>query len=145
VIWANNPTEKYRSFMMTKHDLTPQNSSNQAAVALLISGEQAERKLLSDQVTALAVRLDDIASSLIALRKAALQRSRKTPGPLVQKQNPLRQKMRFRLQEKNLASAENRVSTAESSASLNQPDPVGRTAALSFALSMPSLVLTNLR
>ena len=125
VIWANNPAEKYRSFMMSKHD--PTDSSNQAAVALLISGEQAERKLLSDQVTALAVRLDDIASSLDSLKKgrAEVTEPQNTGSTGAEAKPPAAENALPPSIEKPVASAENRVSTAESSASLNQPDLVG--------------------
>jgi hypothetical protein len=134
-IWANNPTEKYRSFMMSKHDPTPQDSSNQAAIVLLISGEQAERKLLLDQVTALAVRLDDIASSLDSLKKgrAEAMEPQNTGSAGAESKLPaaenafppsIEKPVASAEKEKPVASAENPVSTAESSAS-NQPDPVG--------------------
>src|ERR1700733_879837 len=74
LIWANSPSAIYRSFMQSKHEPTAQDTLNQSAVTLLFSGEQAERKLLSDRVTMLADRLttltgrlDDIRSSLDTL------------------------------------------------------------------------------
>jgi hypothetical protein len=126
-IWANDPAGKYRSFMMSKREPAPQDNSNEAAVRLLISDEQAGRKLLSEQVNALAGRLDDIAGSLDSLKKGRAEiteplstgsagaeakptTAENTPPPAI---------------EKPVATAENHVPTAESSASLNQPDAVG--------------------
>jgi hypothetical protein len=111
---------------MSKHDPTPQDSSNQAAIVLLISGEQAERKSLSDQVTALAARLDDIASSLDSLKKgrAEVMEPQNTGSAGAESKLPAAENALPPSIEKPVASAENRVSTAENSAS-NQPDPVG--------------------
>lgn len=133
LIWANSPTDLYRSFMQSKHEPTQQDTVNQSAVTLLFSGEQAERKLLSDRVTMLADRLttltgrlDDIRSSLDTLQKARaetaeplntgsanaeakLPAAENAPPPPVEKPAP----------------TESRVSSAENPSSLKPPDQVG--------------------
>jgi hypothetical protein len=133
LIWANSPAEIYRSFMQSKHEPTQHDTVNQSAVALLFSGEQAERKLLSDRVTMLADRLttltgrlDDIRTSLDALQKARaetaeppntgstnaeakLPAAENAPPPQVEKPAP----------------AESRISSAENPSFLKPPDQVG--------------------
>jgi BA14K-like protein len=126
-IWANDPADKYRSFMMSKREPAPQDNSNEAAVRLLISDEQAGRKLLSEQVTALAGRLDDIAGSLDSLKKgrAEITEPPSTGSASAEAKPAMTENPTPPAIEKPVATAENRVSTAESSASLNQPDTVG--------------------
>ncbi|MGA2058426.1 MAG: BA14K family protein [Bradyrhizobium sp.] len=73
LIWANSPAQKYRSFMQAKPEAAPQDNSSQTELTLRLSGEQAERELLLERMTALAGRLDGIESSLDSLKKASAE------------------------------------------------------------------------
>lgn len=73
LIWANSPAQKYRSFMQTKPEVAPQANSSHAELTLRLSGEQSERELLLERMTALAGRLDGIESSLDSLKKASAE------------------------------------------------------------------------
>src|SRR5579863_10425969 len=68
---AIDPAQTYWSTKSAKHDLAPpsQDNQNQALVLQLFSGEQAERRRLSDQITAIAGRLSGLESSLDDLKK----------------------------------------------------------------------------
>jgi BA14K-like protein len=72
LIFAINPAQTYWSTISAKHEPgpPPQDNSNQAMVLLLFSSEQAERRLLSDQVAAIAERIGGLESSLDDLKKA---------------------------------------------------------------------------
>jgi hypothetical protein len=70
---ATGPIQKWWSVGQTPHEaVSPQESSNQAML-LLFSGEQAERKLLSERLAALNGRLDGLESSLDDLKKVRAQ------------------------------------------------------------------------
>jgi BA14K-like protein len=134
LIWANSPTDIYRSFMQSKHEPTAQDTLSQAAITLLFSGEQAERKLLSDRVTTLASRLDDIKSSLDTLKKAQAETAEplNTGSAGAEAKLPAAEIASPPSVEKPVSTAENRVSTTESSASLKPPDPVGPSGCTQF-------------
>jgi hypothetical protein len=134
LMWANSPTEIYRSIMQSKHEPTAQDTVNQSAVTLLFSGEQAERKLLSDRVTMLADRLttltgrlDDIRSSLDTLQKARAETAEplNTGSANAEAKLPTVENAAPPPVEKPVPTAESRVSSAENPASLKPPDLVG--------------------
>ena len=134
LIWANSPSAIYRSFMQSKHEPTAQDTLNQAAVTLLFSGEQAERKLLLDRMTMLADRLttltgrlDDIKSSLDTLQKARAETAEplNTGSANAEAKLPTVENAPPPPVEKPVSTAESRVSSAENPASLKPPDPVG--------------------
>jgi BA14K-like protein len=134
LIWANSPTEIYWSFMQPKQEPRAQDTLDQAAVTLLFSGEQAERKSLSDRVTTLTDRvttltgrLDDIKSSLDNLQKTRAETAEplSTGSANAEAKLPATEHVPPPPVEKPVSTAENRVSPAESPASLKPPDPVG--------------------
>src|SRR5258708_30643247 len=70
--WTNNPVKDYWSLLSTlqsKHETspTPPDETKQA-MATLLSGEQAERKILMEQLGALAARLDSLVTALDNLK-----------------------------------------------------------------------------
>ena len=71
--WANGPAQEYWAGISSKREPAPtsQQANSSQAIVTLISAEQAERKLLSEQVAALADRLDKIASTIDGLKKAS--------------------------------------------------------------------------
>ena len=146
VIWTNNPVEKYRAFMQWQHGTMAQENSDHAFAESLVSGEQVERKLLSDRVTAIAGRLDDIASSLDSLKKGRAETpdtlstgsvgsEAKLPAAGSEAKLPAAEAVSPAPAEKPVATAEHRPppvesstplnSTALNSASLNQADAIG--------------------
>jgi BA14K-like protein len=132
VIWTNNPAEKYRAFMQWQRGLPPQENSDRAFAESLVSGEQAERKLLSDRVAAIAGRLDDIANSLDSLKKARAETADTASTGSVgsEAKLPAAENASPSPTEKPVATADNRPAPVESptalnSASLNQSDAVG--------------------
>ena len=127
LIWVDSPAEKYQSFVQSKHEPTPKDNSNQALVTLLSSGERAERELLSDRVTALAGRLDDIERSLDSLKKPRAETAEplNTGSSGAETKPPTAETSPPAPIEKPVSTAETRVSTAESPTSQKQPDQVG--------------------
>jgi len=71
--WANNPAKEYWSLftLQSKHETSPapQDETKQA-IASLLSGEQAERKILMEQLSALAARVDNLVTALDNLKTA---------------------------------------------------------------------------
>ena len=71
--WANNPANEYFSLsnLQSKHETSPapQDETKQA-IATLLSGEQAERKILVEQLRALAARVDNLVTALNNLETA---------------------------------------------------------------------------
>lgn len=71
--WAKNPAKEYWSLstLRSKHETSPapQDETKQAIVTLL-SGEQAERKVLVERLSALAARVDNLVTALDNLKTA---------------------------------------------------------------------------
>jgi BA14K-like protein len=71
--WANNPAKEYWSLstLQSKHETSPapQDETKQA-IATLLSGEQAERKILVEQLGVLAARVDNLVTALTNLETA---------------------------------------------------------------------------
>ena len=71
--WTNNPAKVHWSLstLQSKHETSPapQDETKQA-IATLLSGEQVERKVLTEQLGALAARIDNLARALDDLKIA---------------------------------------------------------------------------
>jgi hypothetical protein len=71
--WANYPAEAYRSLLNlpSKHDTPPAvQDETMQAIAALLSGAQADRRTLIEQMSSLAARVDNLATSLDNLKAA---------------------------------------------------------------------------
>ena len=72
--WTNNPAKEYWSSytLQSKHDISPapQDETKQA-IATLLSGEQAERKILMEQLSGLAARVDNLVRAIDNLKTRA--------------------------------------------------------------------------
>jgi hypothetical protein len=72
LLWANNPVKGYwssSSTLQSKPESSPPPTDEaKNAIATLLSGEQAERKKLMDQMAALAARLDSLVTALDNLK-----------------------------------------------------------------------------
>src|SRR5215207_2832256 len=73
-LWANKPAKEYSSLFSALH---PKHETSQApqhnaiqAVSTLLSVEQADRKVLIEQLSALTARLDNLATALDNLKTA---------------------------------------------------------------------------
>ena len=80
LVWANSPAvEKYWSLLQSKRETSPAPQDDiKQAIATLLSGEQAERKMLTEQVGALAARVGDLERTTDILKKASAE----PPAPL---------------------------------------------------------------
>jgi hypothetical protein len=73
LVWANSlAAEKYWSLLQAKHEPSPApQGDTKQAIADLLSGERAERKMLAEQVSALAARIGDLEKTADTLKKAS--------------------------------------------------------------------------
>jgi hypothetical protein len=80
LVWADSPAaERYWSLLLSKHEPSPAPQDDiKQAIATLLSGEQAERKMLTEQVGALAARVGDLERTTDILKKASAE----PPAPL---------------------------------------------------------------
>jgi hypothetical protein len=124
--WANNPAKEYWSLstLQSKHETSsaPQDETKQA-IATLLSGEQAERKILMEQLSVLAARLDNLATALDNLKTAEIARPSNKDS--VGAEDTAEAKPSA-LEEKPVRREENRTSTLESPAAAKQSDGVSR-------------------
>ena len=130
LIWTYNAAQRHWSILSVhpspEISSAPPDNSNQTAAALF-SAERAERKSLSEQVTALAGRLEDVERRLDNLKKARAE----TPEPLnrgaadAEAKPPISETSPPLAAEKPVTTVENPASTAESPTSLDQSDPIG--------------------
>ena len=134
--WANNPAKEYFSLsnLQSKHETSPapQDETKQA-IATLLSGEQAERKILVEQLRALAARVDNLVTALNSLvtaldnlktaraeiagpsNKESIGAEEKPPTAVTKPSAP---------EEKPVPREESRTSTLESPAAAKQSDRV---------------------
>ncbi len=127
--WANNPAKEYWSLstLQSKHETSPapQDETKQA-IATLLSGEQAERKILMEQLGALAARVDNLARALdnlkTALAEIAGPSNKESVG--AEEKPPTAETKPSAPEEKPVRGEENRTSTLESSAAAKQSDGV---------------------
>lgn len=103
---------------------TPQDNSSQAMMLVLFSSEQAERKMLSEQVAALAARLDGFSRNLDDLKKTHAEAIEPihTESVSASAKPPVTDANPAPSGEKPIATAENIL---ESSLSTKQSEPVG--------------------
>ena len=74
LFWTNNPAKEYWSayILTSKHETSPapQDETKQA-IATLLSGEQAARKILMEQLSGLAARVDNLVRAIDDLKTRA--------------------------------------------------------------------------
>lgn len=124
--WAINPAREYwpLSALPSKHATSPatQDETKQAIVTLL-SGEQGERKLLMEQLGALAARVDNLARTLDDLKTAHVEIGGSSNKEfLSEKEKPAAAETKPPATEERPHGEENRTSTPESLAAARQPD-----------------------
>jgi len=70
--WENNSVKEYWSLsaLQSKHETSPAPQDETKQIATLLSGEQADRKILMEQLGALAARVDNLARALDNLKTA---------------------------------------------------------------------------
>ena len=127
--WANNPAKEYWSLstLQSKHQTSPaaQDETKQA-IATLLSGEQGERKILMEQLSALGARVDNLARALdnlkIARPEIAGLSNKESVG--AEEKPPTAETTPSAPEEKTVRKEENRTSTLESPAAAKQSDGV---------------------
>jgi BA14K-like protein len=125
VFWANNPAKV--STLQSKHETSPaaQDETKQA-IATLLSGEQGERKVLMEQLSALGARLDNLARALdnlkIARPEIAGPSNKESVG--AEENPPTAETKPSAPEEKPVREEENRTSTLGSPAAAKQSDGV---------------------
>jgi hypothetical protein len=128
-IWANSPAKVYWSLstLQSKHETSPaaQDETKQA-IATLLSGEQGERKILMEQLSALSARVDNLARALdnlkIARPEIAGPSNKESVG--AEEKPPTAETTPSAQEEKPVRKEENRTSTLESPAASKQSDGV---------------------
>jgi hypothetical protein len=75
LIWPNGlAAEKYWSLLQSKYEPSPApQDDTKRAIAALLSDERTERKMLSEQVGALASRIGDLEKTAASLKKASTE------------------------------------------------------------------------
>jgi hypothetical protein len=134
--WANNPAKEYwsLSILQSKHETSPapQDDTRQA-IATLLSGEQAERKIWVEQLGVLAARVDNLVTALNNLETALdnLKTARaEIAGPSnkgsigAEEKPPTAVTKPSAPEEKPVPREESRTSTLESPAAAKQSDRV---------------------
>jgi hypothetical protein len=127
--WANNPAKEYWSFpsLRSKQETSPtaQDEMKQA-IAALLSREQGERKILMEQLSGLAARVDNLARAVDNLRTTHAE----IAGPSnkgsvgAEEKPPVVETAPSAPEEKPVRKDENRASTLESPTGPRQSDGV---------------------
>jgi len=125
--WANNPAKTYWSLsnLQSKHEPSPapQDETKQA-IAALLSGEQAERKILMEQLSGLGARLDNLATALENLKISRAEivgpSSKESIG--AEEKPPAAETTPAAPEEKSVRKDENPTSTLENPAAAKQLD-----------------------
>jgi hypothetical protein len=140
LVWANSPAvETYWSLLQSKRETSPAPQDDiKQAIATLLSGEQAERKMLTEQVGALAARVGDLERTTDILKKASAE----PPAPLntgsvgAEEKPPNAEATPSTPEEKPTRIEASRTSTPETPAEAKQVD--GHPPASSDPLSEPA-------
>ena len=125
--WANKPGKEYWSLLsstlQSKRETlpAPQDDTKQA-LATLLSGEQADRKILMEQLSALTARVDNLVTALDNLKTARAEIAEQS-NKAGAEEKPLSAETKPP-EEKPVRGEENRTSTFESQAVEKQSDGV---------------------
>ena len=126
--WANNPAKEYWSLstLQSKHETSPapQDETKQA-IATLLSDERAERKILLEQLSALAARVDNLVTALDNLKTARAEIAGPSNKESVgaEEKPPTAETKPSAPEEKPVRREENRTSTLESPAKQSEGVP----------------------
>jgi hypothetical protein len=131
LFWADNPTKEYwfSSTFQSKHETSPAPKDEiQKALATFLSDEQAERKVLREQLSALAARVDDLVTALNDLRTARADVGRPSNKEAVGAEGkpPTAEIKPSTLEESPVRREENRNSTPENPAAAKPSDGAPR-------------------
>jgi BA14K-like protein len=127
--WANNPDKEYWSLsaLQSKHEMSPASQDEtKQAIATLLSGEQAEREILMEQLSALTARVDNLVTALDNLKTARAE----IAGPSnkesigAEEKPPTAETKPSAPEKKPIYREESRTSTLESTAAAKQSDGV---------------------
>jgi hypothetical protein len=126
--WANNPVKEYWSLLPTlqlKRETSPApQDETKRALATLLSGEQAERKILMEQLGALAARLDSLATALDNFKTSRGEIAGPSSKVGAEERPPPAETKPSAPEEKPVRGEENRTPTLESPAAAKRSDAV---------------------
>jgi hypothetical protein len=127
--WASNPVKEYWSLytLHSKHEASPAPRDEKTqAIATLLSGEQADRKILVEQLSGLAARVDNLETALDNLKTARAE----IAGPSnkvsvgAEEKPPIAETKPSAPEEKSVRREENPTSAPESPAAAKQSNGV---------------------
>jgi BA14K-like protein len=127
--WANNPAKEYwsSSALQSKHQTSPASQDEtKQAIATLLSDERAERKILMEQLSALAARVDNLVTALDNLKTARAEIAGPSDKESVgaEETPPTAETKPSAQEEKPVRREENRTSTLQSPAVAKQSEGV---------------------
>jgi hypothetical protein len=126
--WANSPVKEYWSLLPTlqsKRETSPASQDEaKQAIATLLSGEQAERKILMEQLGALAARLDSLATALDNLKTSRGEIAEPSNKVGAEERPPAAETKPSAPEEKPVRGEENRTPTLESPAAAKRSEGV---------------------
>jgi len=126
--WANNPVKEYWSLLPTlqlKRETSPApQDETKRALATLLSGEQAERKILMEQLGALAARLDSLVTALDNFKTSRGEIAGPSSKVGAEERPPPAETKPSAPEEKPVRGEENRTPTLESPAAAKRSDAV---------------------
>src|SRR5258705_1895194 len=127
--WASNPVKEYWSLytLHSKHEASPaQRDEKTQPIAILLSGEQADREILVEQLSALAARVENLETALDNLKTARVE----IAGPSnkvsvgAEEKAPIAEAPEEKPEEKPVPREENPTSALESPAVAKQSNGV---------------------
>jgi hypothetical protein len=142
--WANKPVKEYWSLLSTLQSKretspTPPDETKQA-IAALLSSEQAERKIVMEQLGALAARVDSLVTALDNLKTSRGEIAGPSNKVGAEEKPPAAETKPSAPEEKPVRGEENRTPTLESPAAAKRsdgtpsatdsPEPVDRVGAI---------------
>ena len=127
--WASNPVKEYWSLytLHSKHEASPAPRDEKTQpIAILLSGERADRKILVEQLSALAARVDNLETALDNLKTARAEIAEPSNKVSVgaEEKAPIAETKPLAPEEKPVRREENPTSALESPAVAKQSNGV---------------------
>jgi BA14K-like protein len=126
-VWWDNPAKDYWFLytLQSKHETSPAaEDQTKQAIATLLSGVQAERKILTEQLSALAARVDNLATALDNLKTARAEIAGPSKSVGAEEKPPVAETKPSAPEEKPVRRDENPTSALESPAAAKQSNGV---------------------
>jgi hypothetical protein len=124
--WRDNPAKVWLLYtLQSKHEASPApEDQTKQALATLLSGEQADRKILTEQLSALAARVDNLAIAQDNLKTALAEIAGPSKSVGAEEKPPIAETKPSAPEEKPVRGDENLTSALESPAAAKQSNGV---------------------